>query len=352
MYRNIHYDKFTGKHLCNVCDEGPNSHSSNDILSISTFHASPLLSPCWKETRSYAHQMTAKARHSKLLNLTMNMKVRICLLVLGVIVFAQLCIFGVNSNKKNIQSGRKKVLGIDEDVAEKDHFSVGVPSSSTMQYFSPDHLEVPPVVSVITPVFSFNESKIQETVSSVLHQSLQNWEWIIVDDAVEENLLLGAFVRRLGDKRVRVVRDGHHGLSGARNLGIREAKGVYFYPLDDDDLIAHTALELLFFSLSANPAASFCNGFSRGFGSKSYKWPRTYGRPEGFLSENLGTYALMGRKDHWQAVGGYDDSRTGGLEDWDYTLKLMNQGRWGYTVPEYVFWYRTRVSHADRCAVG
>lgn len=40
--------------------------------------------------------------------------------------------------------------------------------------------------------------------------------------------------------------------------------------------------------------------------------------------------------------------RTGGMEDWDFTLKLMNENLWGYTIPEFVFWYRTRVSHADR----
>mmetsp|Transcript_13653 Transcript_13653/g.22536 ORF Transcript_13653/g.22536 Transcript_13653/m.22536 type:complete len:177 (-) Transcript_13653:2258-2788(-) len=106
---------------------------------------------------------------------------------------------------------------------------------------------------------------------------------------------------------------------------------------------------MLFFSLGANPDASFVNGYSYGFGARSYRWPHGYTMPEGFLTNNLGTYdAVMVRKNAWQAVGGYGEKRTGGMEDWDFSLKLMNSGRWGYTVPEYVFWYRTRPSHTDR----
>ena len=207
------------------------------------------------------------------------------------------------------------------------------------------------MVSVITTVYTLNEQVIQTTVSCIKNQSLQNWEWLIVDDAVEENARLKSFTQNLNDTRIRYVRKGHNGLPGARNVGISEARGIYFYPLDDDDLIEHHTLEILYFSLQANPAASFVNGYSYGFGYKTYKYPFGYGNPEGFMKENFGTYSMMCRRDHWLEEGGYATNRTGGLEDWDMIMKLMNANKWGYTIPEYLFSYRTRATHADRLVV-
>jgi len=281
----------------------------------------------------------------------------IACLVLGVQVFlfSRVRDDGIVENER-INSG-KFALNADGDGTDGEA-SIEIPlaaelnvvSTSLMQYFDEKYSEeaISPVVSIITPIYRFDEIKIKNTVASIQHQSLQNWEWIIVDDAEEENVFLKAFVTDLFDTRVRLLRNGHLGLPGARNYAVSQARGMFFYPLDDDDLVGHHTLEMLFFSLVSNPAASFVNGYSYGFGHKNYKWPHGYGKPEGFLTVNLGTYALMVRKDHWSKVGGYDSSRSGGLEDWDFTLKLMNQHMWGYTIPEYVFWYRTRESHTDR----
>ena len=207
--------------------------------------------------------------------------------------------------------------------------------------------EVDPVVSIVTSVFSFNENELQETVASIQHQSLQNWEWIIADDAMIENVHLRVFVEDLRDKRIRIVRSDRRGAVETRNFAISVSKGKYFYTLDDDDLIGHHTLELLYFSLECNPEASFANGFSYGFGYKSFAWSKSYGRPEDFILENSGTYALMVRKEHWLAVGGYDSMRHGGMENYDFALKLMNQMKWGYTVPEYMLWYRTSIANQD-----
>jgi hypothetical protein len=235
------------------------------------------------------------------------MKVRTCVIASAVLIFllivSQLYLFSIN-----------------KEIIENEHFSVSIPSNqddddfytvvpvpndfninpeSMMEYYNILYrtTDIDPVVSIITPIHQFNESKIQATVASIQHQSLQNWEWLIVDDADVENVYLKAFLEDVNDQRIRLLRKGHLGLPGARNYAISQSRGVYFYPLDDDDLIGHNTLELLYFSLASNPAASFVNGFSYGFGNRNYKWPHTYGKPEGFMTVNLGTYAIMARKD-------------------------------------------------------
>lgn len=256
------------------------------------------------------------------------MKARVYLIALAVLVVflvaIQIYLFSIN--EEIIENEHFSVAQISSQIADDDDFYAGmaVPlpggmdiiPGSMMEYYNPLYRteQLQPIVSIITPVYKFNETKIQETVASIQHQSFQNWEWIIIDDASVENVYLRAFLEDLGDTRIRLLRNGHLGLPGARNYGISESKGIYFYPLDDDDLIEHHTLELLFFSLAANPAASFVNGFSYGFGSKNYKWAKTYGKAEGFMSVNLGTYAIMVRKDHWLRVGGYDTEVRQGMQ--------------------------------------
>ena len=107
-----------------------------------------------------------------------------------------------------------------------------------------------PKVSVIIPVFNVEEY-LQECLESVLQQSLQDIEIICVNDGSTDNsrIILEKFAE--ADKRILVINQENKGLSAARNVGLRCAKGKYIYFLDSDDYLATDALELLSSDMNA-----------------------------------------------------------------------------------------------------
>lgn len=101
------------------------------------------------------------------------------------------------------------------------------------------------LISVIIPVYKV-EAYLTACVESVLGQTYQNFELILVDDGSPDNCpqMCDAFAAR--DSRVRVIHKENGGLSSARNAGIEIARGEYFAFLDSDDLWSPLFLERLY----------------------------------------------------------------------------------------------------------
>lgn len=89
-------------------------------------------------------------------------------------------------------------------------------------------------VSVIVPVYNV-EDCIARCLDSVLGQTLRDMEVICVDDGSPDNSIavLQDYARR--DDRLRIVRQENRGLGGARNTGLRLARGKYVAFIDSDD---------------------------------------------------------------------------------------------------------------------
>jgi glycosyltransferase involved in cell wall biosynthesis len=89
----------------------------------------------------------------------------------------------------------------------------------------------------------------------VLRQSLQQWEWIIVNDGSDDAATLRVLdaLRAVNDPRVRVVDQPNCGLPAARNAGVAVSRAPLLFFLDSDDLIAPTALEQLAWTLTTHP---------------------------------------------------------------------------------------------------
>jgi len=216
-----------------------------------------------------------------------------------------------------------------------------------------------PAVTVVTPYFNTGHI-VHETACCVLGQSLQNIEWIIVNDASTQPAALDALqrYRRSDDPRIRVLDHAtNQGLPGARNTGIRAARAPFVFFLDADDLIEPTTLEKCALTLACNPEFAFAKGYSVGFGAQQYLWDKGFHDGPAALIENRVTATTMVRTSVCHAVGLFDESIRGGLEDWEFWLRCAAHGHWGYTVPEYLDWYRRRdnqhaawdnLAHADR----
>lgn len=94
---------------------------------------------------------------------------------------------------------------------------------------------VPPLVSVIIPTFN-RAHMIKKTIESVLEQSFEDWELIIVDDASSDNTeeIVQNYIKN--DSRLSYIRhDMNMGGSAARNSGIGKSNGNFIALLDDDD---------------------------------------------------------------------------------------------------------------------
>jgi teichuronic acid biosynthesis glycosyltransferase TuaG len=99
------------------------------------------------------------------------------------------------------------------------------------------HLANNPLVSIVIPTYNAAEF-LSETVESVLNQTYQDWEMLIVDDGSADSTLSIAKGFATKDTRIRVFSLGYNsgGPATPRNFGIRCAGGSYIAFLDSDDL--------------------------------------------------------------------------------------------------------------------
>lgn len=94
-----------------------------------------------------------------------------------------------------------------------------------------------PLVSVIIPMFNA-ENTIREAISSVLAQTYENWEMLVVDNFSTDGSrdLVRGFIRQ--ESRIRLIESDHNsgGPARPRNIGIKNSRGKYLAFLDSDDL--------------------------------------------------------------------------------------------------------------------
>ena len=96
--------------------------------------------------------------------------------------------------------------------------------------------------SVVCPFYN-TERYLEEAIRSVIQQTCQDWELILVDDGSTDHSLAAAQQYASSDSRIRVFPMPHSGTYNARMAGIAEAAGEYIVFLDSDDYLEHTMLE-------------------------------------------------------------------------------------------------------------
>jgi glycosyltransferase involved in cell wall biosynthesis len=104
-----------------------------------------------------------------------------------------------------------------------------------------------PLLSVICPAYRPNIEEFTQAIESVIDQTYQNWELIVVDDGSESEELTDAVERfgRQDNRIVSVVMPKNVGISTATNSGIAAARGQWVVFFDHDDLLVDCALEVM-----------------------------------------------------------------------------------------------------------
>lgn len=108
-------------------------------------------------------------------------------------------------------------------------------------------------ISMIMPVYN-SKSYLESAIQSVLNQTLEEWELLLVDDGSSDGS--GDICDRVAktDCRIRVIHQKNQGISVTRNIGIQNAIGEYIGFMDNDDIIEPDLLETALLEAEKNDA--------------------------------------------------------------------------------------------------
>lgn len=199
-----------------------------------------------------------------------------------------------------------------------------------------------PLVSVIIPCYNHGRY-LPEAVASVVSQTIGAWEIIIVDDGSSDDTPAVArkLIARYSGRPLRLITQRNRGPGASRNAGIAASAAPYILPLDADDLVAPTMLERTVAVLEARPEVGFVTTDVRFFGAETGGWSGGEPTQERLIYDCRMVVTTLFRREAWRRAGGFNEQRAlQGYEDWDFWLRLAEQGWLGSRVPESLMWYR------------
>jgi O-antigen biosynthesis protein len=208
-----------------------------------------------------------------------------------------------------------------------------------------------PLISIITPVFNTPVRWLRECVESVLAQTYEKWELILIDDhSTDPDMLRALTELAASGSRIILGKDEkQRGISAASNRGLAIAAGDWVGFLDHDDLLEPDALFQNVKWLQDHPDADLIYSdedklTERGFDSPIFKpdWS-----PDYFLSCNYVCHFTLIRRELVKQVGGFR-SRFDGAQDYDLFLRVIEQTNRIDHIPRVLYhWRRTLTSTAD-----
>ncbi len=202
-----------------------------------------------------------------------------------------------------------------------------------------------PRVSVLVPCFNQGDW-IDEAVDSVLAQTFQDFEIIVVDDGSTgvTRDKLSAWSR----PKTRVIRTDNRGLPAARNTAAAAAAGEFLCALDADDRLAPAWLEKGVALLDERPDVAFVSHWFETFGDERWTWTPAGCDLPSMLARNAINGAALVRRVVFEALGGFDEQLRDGCEDWDFWLRAVERGCQGAIIPEILFHYRRTATSMSR----
>jgi len=190
------------------------------------------------------------------------------------------------------------------------------------------------LVSVIMPVYNA-ERFIRESIESVLAQSYDNWELILVDDASGDASGEIARAYAEADARIRFYANERNlGVAKTRNRALGLAAGVYVAPLDNDDVAHPTRLEEQVRFLEAHPDHALVasdleiiDEHSRTVAARVY--PHRDAEIRGCLSRMnpIANPASMFRRSAFLELGGAYDESVCPVEDYEFVIRVARRFR-------------------------
>lgn len=116
--------------------------------------------------------------------------------------------------------------------------------------------EITTPISVILPVYNESCDFLSKAIESVLNQTFQDFELIIIDDGSDSNSIEVA-VKKYNDNRVKYVRK-EHGFIDTLNLGLSISTGQYIARMDSDDIMHPDRLKIQYELMERENTVTVC----------------------------------------------------------------------------------------------
>ncbi|XMO87152.1 glycosyltransferase family A protein [Algibacter sp. AS12] len=185
--------------------------------------------------------------------------------------------------------------------------------------------------SVIIPLYN-KENYIADTLNSVLTQTFQDFEIIIINDGSTDNSL--NIVEQIKDRRIKIFSNKNRGLSYTRNYGIHRAKSDFVAFLDADDLWMEDYLETAHkLILSFKDYNAFVTNYkiltpksiiNLGRSELSLNYVKPISNYRGMLNSKISPSSVVLNKNVFKDVGYFEENVNYG-EDEDFYIRLLKQ---------------------------
>jgi glycosyltransferase involved in cell wall biosynthesis len=189
---------------------------------------------------------------------------------------------------------------------------------------------MPPKVSVVTAVYN-GEKYLAKSVDSILSQTFDDFEFIIVDDGSTDHAL--EMLQRICDSRIRIIQQKNQGQAKALIAGLEQAQGELIARIDQDDYsLSHRLMRQVDF-MDAHPEVNLCGSrFQELYGGNLAPQRVRFAQTDNEIKKIFSCYnpfahsAVMFRRDAYMKVGGYDKNFSIGM-DYDLFMRLMEIGQ-------------------------
>jgi glycosyltransferase involved in cell wall biosynthesis len=207
-------------------------------------------------------------------------------------------------------------------------------------------MSLPPLVSVVMPVYN-GELFLDEAVESILAQSLQDFEFIVIDDGSTDRTPSILERYRQSDRRVQILTHSENlGIVAALNVGMDNAHGKYLARMDADDISLPLRLEKQVDYLEANPEIGLLGCGLRvidkdknAIGSLHYPQDDLSIRWTSLFESPFAHPAIIVRSDLIRNKGLHYDPYYERVEDYPLWLEILKYTR-GANLPEELLLYR------------
>ena len=208
-----------------------------------------------------------------------------------------------------------------------------------------------PLVSVIIPCYN-HEKYVTEAIESVINQSYQNIELIVIDDGSKDNSI--KVIQKLADKyRFVFIHRKNKGLSATLNEGIKISKGTYFCVLASDDIYILDKIEKQVLFMEHNKEYGMCYGNMIQLDNKKIvNKTKVKNAKNGFVFDELLMFnfvipalTVMIKKDIFNSIGFFDEKSF--IEDYDMWLRISDKYKIGY-LNQYLGYYRIHETNISK----
>jgi len=188
---------------------------------------------------------------------------------------------------------------------------------------------MPPKVSIVTAVYN-GEKYLEKFTDSILNQTFDNFEFIIIDDGSTDNTLLK--LQQIDDPRICIIQQSNQGQTSALITGLKKAQGGLIARIDADDYSLPNRLTRQVEFMDTHPEIVLCGSKFQELYDNNLSLQRVpFASTDAEIRKTISHFnpfahsAVMFRRDAYFKIDGYSKSFLIGM-DYDLWVRLMEIG--------------------------